>query len=89
MNRQIAIIINTVGDKTVKRHVVTNALRNYPRELKTAAISYVIKNGIVEIFNDKPGKAGRTAVLVRLTKKGRSMISEAREYIGEKTIWSV
>lgn len=89
MNKLVAIVIRRLGKKELKRWQVTQVLRNYSKEEKLSAIEYMIENKLIEHRRDDDGKLGRTAIFIKLSKKGRALISEAEEVVGERSLWRI
>lgn len=89
MKRTVAKLILRLQEKELQRWQVTEALRNYPKDEKREAIQFLIDNDLIDYRHDVSGKPGRTAVLIKLNEKGRSLISEAKMVVSDGSVWNL
>ena len=89
MDKVSSIIINTLSSGEKRRSIVTNKIKNYPKQERDAGIKSVLEKGYVTARYEKPGSPGRTAVVLKLTKKGKDAVKVAQGTINEKSVWSV
>ena len=87
-NKLIHMILFYLEDGEKKRHEVTNKIKNYPKELRADAISYVVKEKLVRIFEKQAG-SGRVPAYIELTEKGQERVSELSRTPKHTSVWSV
>lgn len=76
------------GDKP--RWKVTNKIRNYPKELREDAISYLIKEKLVSLKEQRNCHgSGRTPVFISLTEKGVERVLEISDKPRHASVWNI
>lgn len=87
-NKLIYMILFYLEGGEKKRHEVTDKIKNYPKELRAEAISYVVKEKLVRIFEKQDG-VGRVPAYISLTEKGQERVSELSRTPKRASVWNV
>jgi hypothetical protein len=84
----IHIILFYLEDGEKMRHQVTNKIKNYPKQLRSESIAYVVNEKLVRIFEQK-GVFGRNPLFIELTEKGKDMVGTLPRTPTHNSVWSV
>lgn len=90
MNKLVPMILFYLESGEKPRHKVTNKIRNYPKDMRESAISYVLSNGLVSLREElSPSKRGRTPSFIFLTEKGKKECKGLSRTPRHDSVWGV
>lgn len=88
MNKLVPMILFYLQDGSKPRHKVTAKIKNYPKQDRDEAISYVVNEKLVSLsFGNS--SVGRTPVSISLTEKGAERAKELSVTPRHKSVWGV
>jgi hypothetical protein len=89
-NKLVPMILFYLSDGEKPRHKVTNKIKNYSKKMQSDAISYLLKEKLVCIREDRnPSKLGRTPCYIKLSEKGLEVSLEISQKPRHNSIWNI
>lgn len=83
------IVIDFIGKKEIKRHLVTARIKNYPKIDRESAIEELVTGEYVTLRRGESKIRGRSPVFIRLTERGVSEFEKNKGSINDMSIWNI
>lgn len=86
MNKLVPMVLFFLESGKKPRHQVSAKIKNYPKTLRDEAISIVVSEKLVRLFEESSTK-GRTPVSIELTEKGKERVLELSRTPRHNSVW--
>lgn len=86
MNKLVPMILFFLESGKQPRHKVSAKIKNYPKAMRSEAISFVVNEKLVRLFCEK-SDIGRTPVSIELTEKGIERVLEISRTPSHDSVW--
>lgn len=88
-NKLVKMVLMYLSEGEKPKHKVSGKIKNYPKEMQSEAISFLIKNGLISIREDRTPTIGRTPSYISLTEKGLTKQKGYSEKPEHSSIWNI